>query len=562
MKSLRFKKILLLSYKEKKARIIEIDSDIVVVKGDNNKGKSCLLKSLYWALGCEPKSFPERWKKANVIALLYFTIDSVEYVSLHIGQEVHLFCNGHLLFKSKSYYPSKDFSSLLGIEINTAKNSKDNTLSKGAIFMPFYVDQDSGWESPWSSFNKIGTSSERHNAFFYHTGIIDENYFILKNKINAINGKLRTLNTKILGQQTFVNDVSRGLKHFSISISNEEFKEEIERFRTILEDLKEKQLSILRTLQMYYSKQSYYTVKLAQLHKDVDEMQKDLKYALEQENIVVCPTCGAKYDNNMINRYDISRDEFETKDLIIRYQDELEKIECAINKEKENAEIAQKEILKTQEIINTKKNEVSFKDYIESQANKRLMGVLLEKSQEYAEKKDKLESKYRELTEKLKKIGEKFDKKEILASFKSYVLDAFKKMGSGVSENTDISIGGKFSFSGSSLPRAIVAFHFSYFKIISKYRGPLMAPIVVDEPKQSGIVERGYQMLLEYMLKERPKKSQLILAIASESGMITDNESSTIIDLNKYDSLLIESDFEEVKSIIETLLAKNFSLSN
>lgn len=143
---------------------------------------------------------------------------------------------------------------MLGIEINTAKNSKDNTLSKGAIFMPFYVDQDSGWESPWSSFNKIGTSSERHNAFFYHTGIIDEIYFILKNKINAINGKLRTLNTKILGQQAFVNDVSRGLKHFSISISNEEFKEEIERFRTILEDLKEKQLSILRTLQMYYSK--------------------------------------------------------------------------------------------------------------------------------------------------------------------------------------------------------------------------------------------------------------------------------------------------------------------
>ena len=81
---------------------------------------------------------------------------------------------------------------------------------------------------------------------------------------HAINGKLRTLNTKILGHQAFVNDVSRGLKHFSISISNEEFKEEIERFRTILEDLKEKQLSILRTLQMYYSKQSYYKVKLAQ----------------------------------------------------------------------------------------------------------------------------------------------------------------------------------------------------------------------------------------------------------------------------------------------------------
>ena len=40
---------------------------------------------------------------------------------------------------------------------------------------------------------------------------------------------------------------------------------------------------------------------------------------------------------------------------------------------------------------------------------------------------------------------------------------------------------------------------------MSKYRGPLMAPIVVDEPKQSGIVERGYQMLLDYMLKEQPK---------------------------------------------------------
>ena len=67
---------MLLSYLEKKARIIDLDSNFVLIKGTNHVGKSCVLKSLYRALGAEIKKMPDTWDMSAVILLLSFTIDA------------------------------------------------------------------------------------------------------------------------------------------------------------------------------------------------------------------------------------------------------------------------------------------------------------------------------------------------------------------------------------------------------------------------------------------------------------------------------------------------------
>lgn len=50
-------------------------------------------------------------------------------------------------------------SSLLCVNLRAVDEVASN-IPVAAIFMPFYIDQDSGWGEIWSSFAKVGTLSE------------------------------------------------------------------------------------------------------------------------------------------------------------------------------------------------------------------------------------------------------------------------------------------------------------------------------------------------------------------------------------------------------------------
>ena len=91
MKKLRFKEISFLSYSSRKARRISLDSDIVIIKGDTDTGKSCISKSLFSALGTSIKSIPETWKNDNIVVLLKFTVDDINFTALHIGKDYYIF---------------------------------------------------------------------------------------------------------------------------------------------------------------------------------------------------------------------------------------------------------------------------------------------------------------------------------------------------------------------------------------------------------------------------------------------------------------------------------------
>ena len=48
MKNLRLQTLYLVSDQEKAARIVKFDPHKTVVLGENDTGKSCLIKSIYW----------------------------------------------------------------------------------------------------------------------------------------------------------------------------------------------------------------------------------------------------------------------------------------------------------------------------------------------------------------------------------------------------------------------------------------------------------------------------------------------------------------------------------
>src|ERR1700745_2332993 len=91
MKNLQFERLLLLSAREKAAQLVKFSPKTTVVIGENDTGKSCLIKSIYSAFGADPAIVNPTWRDAKVDILVEFTVDGVPYRILRSGNNFGLY---------------------------------------------------------------------------------------------------------------------------------------------------------------------------------------------------------------------------------------------------------------------------------------------------------------------------------------------------------------------------------------------------------------------------------------------------------------------------------------
>ena len=68
----------ILSLKEKAGKKIEFSEGVNIIQGNNDTGKSSLLKSIYYTFGADPSMHPI-WDSANPISIIDFEYDSKKY---------------------------------------------------------------------------------------------------------------------------------------------------------------------------------------------------------------------------------------------------------------------------------------------------------------------------------------------------------------------------------------------------------------------------------------------------------------------------------------------------
>ena len=194
MKNIRFKEILFLSYREKKAKRINLDSDVVVIKGGNGAGKSCLLKSLYGVFGAQVNKYPEGWDPHYIIVLLKFQIDEITYRAMRIGKDYYLLNPNNTYFSETNNLEEQASALSVLFELNLyhySEQSQKKRLPVGCYFMPFYIDQDSGWQQPWSSFIQVGNEQVKRNVMLYFTGVINYDYYLSRSRLLSLQNEYR-----------------------------------------------------------------------------------------------------------------------------------------------------------------------------------------------------------------------------------------------------------------------------------------------------------------------------------------------------------------------------------
>lgn len=564
MKKIRFKEIALMSYSGV-ARRINLDDDLVIIAGGNESGKSTILKTLYYTLGASVHPFAQRWEQANVASLLKFTIDGANFKAVRMANDVYVFNPDNTLCfhdHNKHTIASK-MNELLGIP-PFFKDSEGNdlTLSMGGLFMPFYIDQDKGWDQPWNSL--LGLNGGKHNAMLFHTGAINEEYYSYKCLLDKTEARLKDVVNEISGSLKFKSTFMEKYKESEkLPFTNEDFNRGIQDVINKLTELKDEQKRILQELEKLYAAKYSYQFNIDQLKENIIEIDKDFHYALKSPTELCCPMCGATVENGPFERFKMLDDRDRCKNLLIDNNKHLEELVEKIRAKEIVSENIKKKIEELQAAINKKNERVSLEEMFIEKMKEHVDTVMTQATNKLMEEKIKLERETKYYKDNIKRVSKEDVKKQIEKDFEAYIRQTLRNFKQDKSEyQKRFRLGGKIKTTGSNLVKHIMAYTYAYFYVMLKYNCPFFAPVVIDEPKQKGLDDNGFSSIIDFIINERPQGSQLILSL-------TDSELNSLPD--SYNSIMLYSghdvmntdEYDSVKQEIDDLIyMKGFSLTS
>ncbi len=157
MKSLRFKKLWLVSEASRAARRIEFNSKMTLLVGKNHTGKSTVVKHIFRTLGCETKGKNDRWDSL-AISVLEFDLDGQAYTAYRRANAYALRNETtQTITVTTSYREWADIiAQIFDFRLMLPTHQGKLALATPPyLFLPYYLDQDGSWHHQWNSFDKL-----------------------------------------------------------------------------------------------------------------------------------------------------------------------------------------------------------------------------------------------------------------------------------------------------------------------------------------------------------------------------------------------------------------------
>lgn len=556
MKEFKLKKILLLSLQEGKARKVLFNNKTTIILGRNSTGKSCLIKSIYQTFGAEPQNIHPKWKEANAISLVFFTIDGLNYSILRNGRVYVIFnSNGEKTHQfSKVSELAEYFALLFDFKIKlTDREGKVVTPPPAYLFLPYYADQDKSWISNWSSFSKLHLPDAKGDIVNYHTGIRPNEFYEAKNELGFVNDGIAEIDKEMEIVKNLLKNLKDKLSKIDFTLNINDFQEEIKELLVLCEGLNKLQNKLKQDLSILYNQKINLEAQLIITQKALHETNKDYEFAVNNlDEYVSCPSCGAEYENNFSERFGIAQDEQRCLDLIVELKEELSTIDSKIDLANDKFSSNNIEIAEIQKRLEQKKEKIKLKDVIESEGKREMKKLFESEIQMYEnELKEKLLLK-NHFEKEVKRFEDRKRASEIRDSYRGYMSSFLKKLNVySLSESSYKRIDSSIKESGSAMPRALMAYYYSILYVIKSNGSSAFCPIIIDSPNQQGQDSENLPRLINFILEKQPKDSQLILGLEE----LPENDLNLhIVELTEKRSLLQVDEYDEVFDEIKPYL--------
>lgn len=546
MRRLFFEEILLLSNKQQAGRRLKLDPRATVIKGENDTGKSSLIKSLYWTLGADPAQQHTRWKSLSVRGLLHFRINDERYSMLRNGTLFALFDrSGKLLERCRSVTNELGplMAQLLNFKLTLVDRGNDSVVPPPAFMLaPFYIDQDQGWNRSLASFARLGQFAGWQQPLTeYYSGVRSNAFYEAKAEITKADREMVAPQSKVTALKlskslvqdsyppAFEIDVAEYKKQIDELVATAQaLQSEREKSREKLTDLGNSKVRILSQIEI--------------VKRVASEIDEDYEFAAHEASSehVDCPLCGATYDNNFSERFAIAQDLGRCSEFEEALADELASVQRQLLEAEQELEVVSASYHRARALLQEKQKQVTLQDLINNEARRKIDVVLDADLQTCADQLGILQVRHEQATAALKASEDSKRKRAIVSNY----LDLMRRFlfeldVQTLDEKSYARLYSRITETGSDLPRALLAYQFAILTLASSHDSNPFCPVVIDSPNQQDQDPDNYKKMLAFIQRTTQPSWQLILGAVKDLDV---SFGGTVVDLgtHKYGALRTE----------------------
>ena len=415
--------------------------------------------------------------------------------------------------------------------------------------MPFYIDQDKGWSGSWDSFADVFGGKWKQEILLYHMGVRTKEYYELLDEKIELENEQRENKRQLKTYATIIkNHTEKYREYLDINVNTEKFSDDILCLTSELNAQLAKKNEIknelvkcfneMRELEEVYSvADSVYN----ELLKDADFVESELT-----NEEIICPICGTIHKNDVENKFHLYSEIEECEKAIQEYFIEREKIERRIDKQSKELDSLSDYIDKINEILNHKREEVSFQEIVVAEGSKSVLNDLQKEQKRLKNRYIFTEDRLTAITKEQTAISKKgtYITRDYLAKL-SIALQLLNVTDIDSKELKKFK--SCFTSGGNDLPCAILAQIFTLYSVSVKHSKSVCSPIVMDAIFQQEPAEEKINTIWDYVLTHQPEESQLILSTTS----IHDKKiAGKIISFVKEKGLFTMDDYQKEKNNI------------
>lgn len=559
MSRLVVRELYIFSIKERRAKFVPFMDGINVVTSSREdgtkKGKSAIMKSIYYTLGADCV-FEDKWNINDKVCILKFMIDASSYFLLRYQRLFKLYtANGrHEVFRTSN---REDLAEKLGTLFKFKVMLPNKTTGNIEVTPPAfnyllnYIDQDGIEGSKFQSFASLQQYSNfKDKVLYYHFGVYTEEYYEIIKKIESLEETMQTLEKRIQVCKEMIQKVNYELQNCDYCSDLNALKGELENSKKEYIEHRNKLVKCKKNLVKYRNIRE-------DLQASIYEIMEFSK-AVSKNNIKIikheCPYCHSEISDDVDNRirnYNTIEDALFMK---AELEENLTDLERKIQKEEEKYTEQLEMISEYEKRLDTFNEEIDdvfkYRGYIEMKDSliKEISGLTL--NMEENEKLIKIEKKKRgEFDAEKKKVNDMY--------YNLMMLDKEQFEIEEISENRLKDITSFISAGGSNKPIATVIWYVNLLKIKNKFNETAIKfPVVFDSPNNAETDNQKRVELLQYIFDSVDSETQLIVSMLGFEKKEFDNiEKCNVISLdNEKYNLLCEKDYEKYKELFINLM--------
>ena len=561
MKIFRFKSLSLLDQNDRRARSLTFVPGANAIIGGNHRGKSTILRMLFYPLACAIRELGPQWTK-DFTALVTFSVDDVDYRALKSGNVMALFASdGKLIWAGTDQSEYRDvLAGILNFNLQLTPQQGDAKLARiSFFFMPTYIDQDGSWESGWSTFKNLGEFKDwQPSTIDFFLGVHPARYWTVVAELSSAKNK----STQVIAEQAVLQRARTRLeKNYPVKSwyrGGLHFRTDLRILEEQSAKLSREQIQLRDSAAEIASSSASVDAQLALVEAAFREHTKDMAFLGDHasEPAIICPTCGTLHENSFHERLDLESDADDLRQVHKNLLQQRARLKRRFEaSERQLAEIQESARL-IGETLEAQRGAVKLRDIVDQAGISKAHESLEEEANALAMQQGTLALNIAKFDRELKQMQDPQKAKEIAERFNTF----YGRFASQLEVPTPDKIRRgamhrKPSLGGSGGPRAILAYHFALAHTAQETSHNVLPPIVIDSPHAKAQDAINRPKVTEFVFKNRIRDIQLIAAFEeSLPETVSIGKDDQVINLDRKFNLLRESDYASVREDVLPLL--------